>query len=421
MLYLFYNTDVRIIKVLKLVLSRDNMILSGKNLDDIAQFNPDKVFCFQNNEVIDKCLLLNRKCVHLTTKNLRDQKKNLIQFYLKLFDLNEVRHKTNYSFSMLDESVQEIIRISNFKETGNFKLFNKGHVHAQNILDFFKTSRKLHSTDFPKSGLSDNEFEMSNLKDYFVDDPEWKINIYIPTYYRFEKTKKAVEKVLESVEACKYDVKVYIGDNNTKEEEMKDWLKSLDCEVYMNLENTGKSGVVNYIHKNIARESDFIFSIDSDMYPFSDDKNFIEEMIFCLTRCQNVGLVSSNQKECSQHWWDKTVFEDIWEGISIGISENGVGVAGGCVAMRTKDWESVGMYKENHDVYTGDDGILTMNVIKKLGKQPVVLKDCYMVHEFPDEDEKDYTQWKGESWKRDNTQFLKEDYVGKNKKGFYDD
>ena len=148
MLYLFYNTDVRIIKVLKLVLSRDNMILSGKNLDDIAQFNPDKVFCFQNNEVIDKCLLLNRKCVHLTTKNLRDQKKNLIQFYLKLFDLNEVRHKTNYSFSMLDESVQEIIRISNFKETGNFKLFNKGYVHAQNILDFFKTSRKLHSTGF---------------------------------------------------------------------------------------------------------------------------------------------------------------------------------------------------------------------------------------------------------------------------------
>ena len=420
MLYIFYNTDVRIINILKNILSFTDKVMRGKSLKDIEQFNPDKVICYQNKEVIDYCLQKKRCCVNITTKLIRKEEKNLLQFYYKPFSIEEINHKTNYTFSMLDETCSEIIRMLKIKKEGDFKLFNKDSVHAQTVLDYFKTSRKLHPCDIPKTDVPGEEFNTKSIKEYFQEDYNWKINIYIPTYYRFEKTKKSVEKILQACKDCKYDVKVYIGDNMTKEEEMREWLKGLDCDVYFSDQNLGKSGIVNYLHKNKARKSDFIFSIDSDMYPYDEKKNFIEEMIFCLTRCQNVGLVSSNQKECSQHWWDKTVFPEKWEGVELGISENGVGIAGGCIVMKTEEWEKVGMYKENHDIYTGDDGILTMNVIKKLGKQPVIMKNCFMIHEFPREEEKEYTQWKMESWKRDNTQFLKDGFVGENKKGFYD-
>jgi len=421
MIYLFYNDDIRIIKILFSKLSQHNTVISSKSLNDISKFKPDKVICFQNEDVIDKCIELNKKCIHVTEKQHRSSVKNLLQLYSIFFNLENIKYKTTYSFSMLDETSSEIIRLSNTYTEGEFKIINENYIHANNILNFYNLKRNLESTNLIKTDLNSNETIMKNINDYFIDNLSWKVNIYLPTYYRFKKTKKSVSEILKVANNSKYDVEVYVGDNNTKNEEMKKWLKTLKCHVFMNEKNTGKSGIVNHMHKKVARKCDFIFSIDSDLYPHSDSKNFIDEMIFCLTRCQNVGLVSSNQKQFSQHWWNRTVFEEEWEGVKLGISTNGIGIAGGCVVMKTKDWEHIGMYKENHDIYTGDDGIITANVIKKLGKQPVIMKDCYMVHEFPSEDEQEYTKWKMESWKRDNTQFMKDGYRGENKKGFYDD
>ena len=76
--------------------------------------------------------------------------------------------------------------------------------------------------------------------------------------------------------------------------------------------------------------------------------------------------------------------------------------------------------KKTTDVYTGDDGILTHKIEKILGKYVYVSMNCSLKHPSPGEDEKEYTEWKGESWKRDQLKFLDQDYTGENKKGFYD-
>ena len=47
------------------------------------------------------------------------------------------------------------------------------------------------------------------------------VNIYIPTYYRLEKTKRSIESIITSAKKSKYDIKIYLGDNNTKLEDMK--------------------------------------------------------------------------------------------------------------------------------------------------------------------------------------------------------
>ena len=368
MIYLFYNSNNRIIKILNQILSKDNTVISSKKLNDIAKFKPDKVICFENTEVVNECLKLEKKCINITTSEYCSPKKNLLQFFIIPFNLDNIKYKTSYSFSMIDETVKEILRLDNIYQEGEFKIINENYIHANNILDFYNLKRNLESTNLTKTDLNSDGTIMKNINPYFKDDFSWKVNIYLPTYYRFEKTKKSISEILKVSQNSKYDVEVYLGDNNTKIEEMRKWLKSLKCNVFMNETNIGKSGIVNYLHKKVARKCDFIFSIDSDLYPHSSSKNFIDEMIFCLTRCQNVGLVSSNQKECSQHWWDKTVFEEEWEGIKLGISTNGVGIAGGCIAMKASEWEDVGMYKENHDIYTGDDGILAANVIKKIRK-----------------------------------------------------
>ena len=143
-------------------------------------------------------------------------------------------------------------------------------------------------------------------------------------------------------------------------------------------------------------------------------------MIDCLERCDNVGLVSSNQKDCNQHWFTRGVIQYQERGFSVGYSADWVGVAGGCIVLRSEDWEAIGGYKENHDIYTGDDGILTYNISRKLGKRVLVCCDAELLHPKPGEDEKGYNEWKAKSWQRDKLNFIKDNYTGSNKKGYYD-
>ena len=147
-----------------------------------------------------------------------------------------------------------------------------------------------------------------------------------------------------------YDVMVYIGDNNTKDSEMRDWLSSLPhkgdsetdekekkvkVEVYFGEKNIGKGMMVNHLYKN-SRKCDYMFSIDSDMKV--ETENFVDKMLFHLTRIQNCGLISAQQSGLSQHWWGRGVNEEVREGMKVGYSPGGIGVAGGCVCLRTVDW-----------------------------------------------------------------------------------
>lgn len=422
--YLIYNNEETIIKHVVKKLKGDKMVILSKEPEDISQFVPATVFCWNNAEIAEECIEKKINCVNIVTSSkfkLKVESKYLSQVFIRLFDLDYVKKLNGnytFSFSMLEEVSNQIA--NNFKP-GYHTMINPGIITTNQILDFYN----LENCD--TKGTSEYDMKgnwnigLSPVEDFFTESFEKKVNIYLPTYYRFKKTKESIESILEDIQKSQYDVKVYIGDNNTKDSEMRDWLSSLrseKVEVYFSEKNIGKGMIVNHLYRN-SRKCDYLFSIDSDMKV--ETENFVDSMLFYLTRIQNCGLISSEQSGLSQHWWNRGVVKDTREGFQVGYSPQGIGVAGGCLCLRKIDWEAVGMYRENHDIYTGDDGILTYNIQNKLGKDVLISCDCKLFHPLIEKEEEDYAKWKMESWQRDQLKFLKEGYVGSNKKGFYDE
>lgn len=325
--------------------------------------------------------------------------------------LNTNENPTNYNYSNMHLCMPKIIRWIKNRKSGSFKFFNR---EKRNQVE-----EGWNNYIEPSQGVDITE-EILDL------DQRKKVNIYTPTYYRFEKTKSSILDLIKLAKKSIHDVKIYVGDNNTKIPEMREWLEELNqkedlIEVYFNPENQGKGMVVNYMDRNIARKDyDYFFSIDSDMRIEKEEDNVFDRMIEILETCTNVGLVASNQAELCEHWYGKTVSVEKDRGFNVGVTSTGVGIAGGCVCLRKRDWDTIGGYKENHDVYTGDDSILTYNVYRKLGMRPVIAHDYFLKHPKCGEDETEYTNWKRESWQRDNFNFIKDNYTGTNRKGFYD-
>lgn len=426
--YLVFDKDNEYIRISLKKISGDKLIIIGNSREDISKFNPNVVICYQNEDIVDECKKLNKNCIHIYrfSKFYQIGHKSIANLLISPFDRNRIERdeKNNrYNFSMIQDCTDVIANLASNFQSGNEVLVNPGEILTTEILDFHHTKRE--GREFlngeNRCSISSFSSRLKDIKTFFQDRASWKVNIYLATYHRIEKTKKSLESIIRDVKLSKYDVKIYIGDNSPNFPEMRDWLSSLENEnisVHLNDKNIGKSGIVNYLYKN-SRECDFIFSIDSDMI-VREGENFVDSMIYHLTRLDNCGLVSSEQLECCQHWYGRTVEKKIVNGINVGFSIDGVGIAGGCIALRSKDWEAVGMYKEGHDIYTGDDGILTYNIQEKLAKYVYVSLDCKLIHPSPGEDEKEYTEWKGKSWQRDQLQFLDKNFSGENKKGFYD-
>lgn len=428
--YLIFDHENELVKLSYNKIEENNLIIFGKDISDIKKFNPKTVLCYQNDDVVDECKRLKQNCIHLYqwAKYHQNKHSNIANLVVSRFNLSKIENEDkNYrhNFTIIQEASDIIAKLMvNFLH-GNNVLVNPGKVTTCEILDFYEIERESRDPVLGENKTSISSYEgiLSPIKNYFQENKEALVNIYIPTYHRLEKTKKSLLSIIKDVKLSKYDVKIYIGDNSPNYPKIRDWLRELEDEqelvsVYFGERNIGKSGMVNHLYRN-SRKCDYLFSIDSDMIALKDS-NFVDTMIFHLTRLENCGLVSSNQAECSQHWFGKTVDEVCKNGLKVGYSSNGVGIAGGCICLRSEDWEGVGMYKENHDIYTGDDGILTHNIEKILGKYVYVAVECSLKHPYPSEDEKGYTEWKGESWKRDQLNFLNEDYKGQNKKGFYD-
>jgi hypothetical protein len=399
------------------------ILVSGKEADDVSKFEPDIVLCHQNREVVERCISENVRCLQIyTLPEYEITGKSIACTRVIPFDYNEVaKSKTDDLFTLtnLEEGSRYIAgMIASFKP-GTYNVFNHGIVGTKYIHGYYNIESDFSGKHRDFTMKETKMIHMSPISEFFTDPPDRKVNVYIPTYYRFEKTKASVESLIKFGRMSKYDVKFYIGDNNTKITEMREWLASLeadDVKIHLCDVNRGKSGMVNRMVRD-ARKCEYVMSIDSDMLA---NHNYIDDMIFHLTRIENCGLVSANQDGCSQHWWGKTVFSQEKYGLKVGFSEQNVGIAGGCIVMRSYDWLKIGMYKEGHDVYTGDDGIVMGKVNRVLGKDVYVSENCSLFHPFPDETEKGYVEWKMKSWQRDNVQFLKEGYTGSNQKGYWD-
>ncbi len=282
-----------------------------------------------------------------------------------------------------------------------------------------------------------------------------KIGILIPTYHRIEKAKKSIESIISRLsgsgvtspeeqpylsdyghlgrEFSRNEYRIYIGDNGTGSEEMRKMLIEFDKEekikVYFSPTNLGKARMVNRLYalmKEEDFEADYIFSIDSDMvyrppggekYKFS--RNAFDGMIHVLEDCQNVGLVAANQLGECHHWYGRGIVDRKENGYKISESEIGVGIAGGCIVVRTSDWEKIGGYREDYDIYTADDAILMDKIEKDLGKRAVISGDYAFFHPPPTEDEKGYAMWKKERFEKDGMRFREEGHRGI-EKGFYE-
>jgi GT2 family glycosyltransferase len=224
-----------------------------------------------------------------------------------------------------------------------------------------------------------------------------RVHIYTPTYHRFEKTKRSIETIIESINNSKHDTHLYIGDNNSPLE-MKKWLLDQETEkihIYLNSKNIGKAATVNFLHAKYPK-CDFVSSIDSDMLAVHNSEyNWIDDMVEILEKDSTIGLLSCFQEGATCH---KT--ECLYHEIKLKVSrEQSVkhgffgGIAGGCLMMRQPEFNAISGYTVI-DVYNGDDALLLRKVHEKLQKLVCVTMDIKLVHPVNDQDEAHYQEWK---------------------------
>jgi hypothetical protein len=402
----------------------NNLIIQyAKSFQDLDRFHFDRVICCQENNYLAQ----EAKEKGILTFFVGSEEPKNKEYYQAIYLFDNIKNiidsayqdkfiPAHFSATSIDNIMPWLFNRLKKKANiaGIFRIADKEDYSATKIMKFYNIK-----ADIGPDNIKDITIRLDNYQTMNFFD-QTKINIYIPTYYRLEKTKRSLLTIIEASQKSKYDIKIYVGDNNTKINSMKEWLQNLaGIELYLHSENIGKANMINLLHKK-SRNCDYIFNIDSDMVIEDQNHQPLEKMIQCLERCDNVGLVSSNQKECNQHWFNRGVEKISERGYNLGYSPDGIGIAGGCIVMRTKDWDKIGGYKENHDIYTGDDGILTYKVGRFLGKRVLISIDSYLLHPNPSEDEKGYTEWKAKSWQRDQLNFIKDNYQGSNKKGYYD-
>lgn len=247
------------------------------------------------------------------------------------------------------------------------------------------------------------------------------INLYTPVYHRFIKTKKSIESIIESIKSSTNDVMLHIGVNGVeggKNSMMEDWLKSLannnKVRLFFGQKNYGKAVMINYMANN-SRESEYTISIDSDMIAKKHKKfNWIDELVKLMESplYNEFGLLSSWQEENNCHMLKNLPYNYEFLNHKILFGQSGYGIAGGCIILKTKDFNDIGKYKE-YDLYTGDDAFLMHKTRDILKKKAGVVETIKLVHPYNDTEEKEYQQWKLDK----SSGKLP---IGLNTKGFYD-
>lgn len=246
-----------------------------------------------------------------------------------------------------------------------------------------------------------------------------KVNIYSPTYHRFEKTKVAVSSIIDTINSSENDVRYFLCDNNSPQE-MKDWLVKQDkdndkVETFLSPVNYGKAKLVNQVHSK-ARDCDYVISIDSDMRNTHLEYNWIDELVKIMGNVPKLGVLSTFQEgsNCHHlHALPHTHVVNLPNKTTHKIKYGHFGgVAGGCIILRTREFNSFGMYTIR-DVYNADDALIMRKCNEVLKKVVAVSETIALEHMVNEPSEKDYQEWKIKKSKGEIPN-------GEDTKGFYD-
>lgn len=234
-----------------------------------------------------------------------------------------------------------------------------------------------------------------------------KVNIFAPTYHRFEMTKRCLESVIPMVESSQFDTKLFICDNNS-DSEMQSWLKTLISDkvrVIISERNIGKAGIINKVYSSIGRDFDFIISLDSDLVFIDEGYNFIDEMVIAKNNNPEFGILSTFQQNNDQHLWDGLPRVKNTNNHSIAFGKFN-SIAGGCIILHSQLWAQLGGYSLHGGVYGFDDGLM-MQSVHLSGKLTGVIKNVRLYH--PHDEDDDYRDWK------------RANIAKRQQKGFYDE
>ena len=218
--YLVFDKDNEYIRISLKKISGDKLIIIGNTREDILKFNPAVVICYQNEDIVDECKKLNKNCIHIYRfcKFHQTSHKCISNLLISPFDKNRIERDDknyHYNFSMIEDCTDVIANlVSNFK-SGNEVLVNPGEILTTEILDFHHIEREARDPINGENRCSISSFpeRLKDIKTFFQDQTSWKVNIYLATYHRLEKTRKSLESIIRDVKLSKYDVKIYIGDN----------------------------------------------------------------------------------------------------------------------------------------------------------------------------------------------------------------
>ena len=90
-------------------------------------------------------------------------------------------------------------------EYGHYVLFNPGEVTTSQILSYYQIERENIVRGENRTSISSFP-GFTKIENYFIDKGDAKINLYLPTYHRLDKTQTSLESIISGAKLSKYDV-----------------------------------------------------------------------------------------------------------------------------------------------------------------------------------------------------------------------
>lgn len=177
-------------------------------------------------------------------------------------------------------------------------------------------------------------------------------------------------------------------------------------------DNVGKAVVINTLTKKFLKpHHKYIMSADSDILFPNDNEEFFNRLVAMANKTEVIkgkpfGLLGLQQKGQGCHY--KTCYENVNEYVvdikGKKFSEKVVwpnqpsGIAGGCLFISRRAWETVGGYRVM-GVYAGDDAYFLMDLGQR-GFTWQMSDSIPIVH--PPENDEEYARWKVMVCQRDS-------------------